>query len=87
MAAILAVRVPASTGQERGTSTQWDVTSWKEQPMVTASCPECAGTITFQAGPPSDTVACPDCGAELDVAALNVSTADMSPGEVEDWGQ
>jgi alpha-aminoadipate carrier protein LysW len=55
--------------------------------MVTASCPECAGTITFQAGPPGDTVACPDCGAELEVAALNVSAADMSPEEAEDWGQ
>jgi alpha-aminoadipate/glutamate carrier protein LysW len=58
------------------------------EPMPSAECPECGGTITFKSSPElQQLVNCPDCGGELDVVSLNTATLDLAPTEEEDWGE
>jgi alpha-aminoadipate carrier protein LysW len=56
--------------------------------MSVAECPECSGTITFNAAAVAGSlVACPDCGAELDATALASVDVELAPTEAEDWGE
>ena len=55
---------------------------------MTASCPECAGTLSLSADTvEGEIVTCPDCAAELEVVSLNPPNVELAPEVNEDWGQ
>ncbi|MGD1917098.1 MAG: lysine biosynthesis protein LysW [Phycisphaerales bacterium] len=55
---------------------------------MTATCPECGGTITFARAPRRhEIVRCPDCGAELEVTSVSPITLALAPEVEEDWGE
>ena len=57
------------------------------QPM-TATCPECEGTVRFDRTPLRSQVArCADCGTELEVTGLDPIRLERAPEVEEDWGE
>lgn len=55
---------------------------------ITATCPECDATVTFERAPLNGEIArCTDCSAELEVVSTNPLTLELAPEVEEDWGE
>ncbi|MCR9076487.1 MAG: lysine biosynthesis protein LysW [bacterium] len=55
---------------------------------ITATCPECDATVTFDRAPLNGEIArCTDCSAELEVVSTDPITLELAPEVEEDWGE
>lgn len=55
---------------------------------ITATCPECDATISFDRPPLNGEIArCNDCSAELEVINTEPITLELAPEVEEDWGE
>ena len=53
-----------------------------------ATCPECAGEVTFNRAPlKGEVVRCPECSAELEVTDTGPVQLTLAPQVQEDWGE
>lgn len=58
------------------------------QAVITATCPECGGEVSFSRAPlAGQVVTCPQCGAELEVTSINPIVLELAPEVEEDWGE
>jgi alpha-aminoadipate carrier protein LysW len=62
--------------------------SSKEEPIMTANCPECDAAIALaDDAVEGEILVCPDCAAELEVTAVNPPALALAPEVGEDWGE
>lgn len=55
---------------------------------LTAACPECDASITFDRPPLNGEIAhCADCSAELEVTCTDPIALELAPEVEEDWGE
>ena len=54
---------------------------------MTATCPECEGSISLDKPMRGEIVSCPDCGAELEVTNADPLTLELAPMAEEDYGE
>ncbi|MBX3321837.1 MAG: lysine biosynthesis protein LysW [Phycisphaeraceae bacterium] len=58
------------------------------QAVVSTSCPECDGEVTFSRAPLAGQVTtCSQCGVELEVTSVEPLKLEVAPEVEEDWGE